>query len=50
MTKNIKKVKIMKDQDATPFHWFLLEVLTERILGPRHEIQKPVKKKRLSKS
>lgn len=41
----MKEAKI-KDEEATPAMWFLLEVFSKKLIGPRHEIKEvPVKPK-----
>lgn len=35
--------KAMTDDDATELDWFLLEMFSKQLLGPRHEIQRPGK-------
>jgi hypothetical protein len=44
--KGKKKGEVMRDEEATPLDWFIVECLVKRVLGDAYEIRLPKKDKR----
>lgn len=47
--KQEEQEDIMTDEEATPLHWFLLEVFSQQIFGKTHQIEKPEEQNPLKK-